>query len=72
MKNFIGNYYAWEQAQEIQYENLRRQAWQRLSLLAFLILRIAKNIIILLFLSESRLIRIHDEHSRVYEGARRS
>ena len=67
MKNLIGNYYAWEQAQELQYESLRSQAWQRLSLFAFLLLKIAKNIVILLFLSESRLIRIHDEQSCEHE-----
>lgn len=67
MKNIIGNYYAWEQAQEIQFEKLRSEAWQRLSLLAFLLLKLAKNIVILLFLSESRLIRIHDEHSYEHE-----
>ncbi len=67
MKNLIGNYYAWEQAQEIQFEKLRIEAWQRLSLLAFLLLKIAKNIVILLFLSESRLIRVHDQQSFDHE-----
>lgn len=67
MKKLIGNYYAWEQAQEIQFEKLRSEAWQRLSLLAFLLLKIAKNIVILLFLSESRLIRIHDQQSFDHE-----
>jgi hypothetical protein len=67
MKNIIGNYYAWEQAQELQFEKLRTQAIKQLSLLAFLLLKIARNIVILLFLSESRLIRIHDEQSRDHE-----
>lgn len=67
MKNLIGNYYAWEQAQEIQFEKLRIEAWQRLSLLAFLLLKIAKNIVILLFLSESRLIRVHDQQTFDHE-----
>ncbi len=67
MKNLIGNYYAWEQAQEQQFEKLRSQAWQRLSLLVFLLLKIAKNVVILLFLSESRLIRVHDEQTREHE-----
>jgi hypothetical protein len=67
MKNLIVNYYAWEQAQEQQLEKLRSLAWQRLSLLVFLLLKIMKNILILLFLSESRLIRVHDEQTREHE-----
>ena len=67
MKNLIVNYYAWEQAQELQFEKLRRQAWRQLSLMTYLLLKIGRNIFVLLFLSDSRLTRVHDEHTRVYE-----
>lgn len=67
MKNLVENYYAWEQVQERQFEKLRRLACAKASLFAFLLFKIARASIVLLFLSDSRMIRFKDESARLYE-----